>query len=288
MITQRLINVRFKRARGSFSEGGNEVLLSGLRVSCSIIKAGGNSMGTAEFKVYGMTLSLMNQLSTLGMKIQLQPRDLVSIEAGTEGQMSTVFIGSVYSAYADLQAAPDVSLVVLAHTGGWESVTSADPLSFQGSTDVGQIMSGLATKMGLAFENSGVNVKLSSPYFFGSPRNQAQACAIAADINWSIDDGKLAIWPKNGARNGAATLVSPRTGMVGYPSYTAQGIMVRSLWNPNIGFGGKIQVESDLKPACGTWTVFGLAHNLDSKAPRGQWFSTIQAYNQNFVGPVVR
>jgi hypothetical protein len=50
------------------------------------------------------------------------------------------------------------------------------------------------------------------------------------------------------------------TGMVGYPRYTASGIEVTTMWNPNFLYGGSIQVESDLTPACGTWYIVNIAH----------------------------
>jgi hypothetical protein len=39
--------------------------------------------------------------------------------------------------------------------------------------------------------------------------------------------------------------------MVGYPAYTSTGVIVRSIYNPSIGFGHKIEVQSDLQDACG-------------------------------------
>jgi hypothetical protein len=52
--------------------------------------------------------------------------------------------------------------------------------------------------------------------------------------------------------------VSSKTGMEGYPTYTAYGIMLSTIYNPSIGFGQKIKVESTLKPANGEWAVYGL------------------------------
>jgi hypothetical protein len=240
-------------------------------------------------QVYGMTLSLMNKLSTLGMSIQLVPRNTVLVQAGDAiSGLSTVFIGTITNAWADFQAAPEVSFHVEAHTGLIEAVAPVPASSYTGPTTVVSIMSSLATQMGLAFEDNGVDVTLSSPYFYGSARNQAQACAEAADINWVIDNASLIIWPKNGGRNGSIPLVSPDTGMVGYPAYTAQGLALRTLFNPAIGFGGKIQVQSSLTPACGVWAVYSLNHDLDSQVPRGNWFSDIGAYNPNFPPPVLQ
>jgi hypothetical protein len=292
-LVERLINVTIGLAQGAgqpttFSDGGGDtVTLKGLRTSAKIAKAGGPSDCTMDLTIYGMTRSQMNQLSTLGMQINLVPKNSVVVTAGDNGATpATVFVGYILSAYADFQAQPDVAFRIAAHSGLPQSVIPAEASSYKGAGDVVTIMSSLATKMGLSFENSGVTGKLSNPYFSGSLRDQAQACATAANISMIIDNGKLAIWPKNGSRGGQIPLVSPDTGMIGYPAYTAYGIMLMSLFNPSIGFGGKIKVQSELPAACGEWSVYGLDHDIESMMPGGKWQSTIMAYNPKYPTPV--
>lgn len=287
-LAERLINVTFTLGEGSFGDTGqNTVKLSGLRISAKIVKAGGPSMSTLQMQVYGMTLSQMNQLSTLGMAPRLVRRNTVLVEAGDANSgMGTVFIGTITNAWADMQSAPDVPFRVEAHTGLIEAVSVQPPSSFTGPTSVATIMSGLAVAMGLTFENNGVKTVLANPYFYGSPREQAKACAEAAGCEWIIDGNKLAIWNVGGFRGGEIPLISKLTGMDNYPSYTSMGISVRTLFNPSIGYGGKIKVESTLKPASGEWVVFSLDYDLESKVPKGRWFTTIGAARPG-LGPVV-
>lgn len=271
-----------------FAESGtNTVTLPPLRATAKIVKAGTPSLGEAQIQIFGMTLSLMNQLSTLGQVIQLIPRNTVTVQAGDEGgAMSTVFVGTVLQAWADFDAAPTVPFYVVAHTLGAETVATLAPTSVRGSADVAGIMQGLAGAMNCTFENSGVNAKLSNPYFYGSPRWQANACAEHAGISWFVDDTTLAIWPKNGSRNGDAPLISPETGLVGYPSFMNYGLALKTIFNPLIRFGAKVQVQSSLKPACGEWVVNSLSHDLSTQMPKGDWFSSMTAYNPKFPTPI--
>lgn len=288
---KREMNFSFTLANGkTFDESGtNKAILQGLRASARIIKAGGRSMSTMQLSIYGMSLSMMNQLSTLGMKVQLVPRNLISVVAGDrQNGMFLVFTGNITNAYADFQGAPDVPFQIEAHAGLSEAVNSAEASVYQGSSGVAGIMSELAGKMGLTFENNGVEKNLNDPYLYGSYRDQAYDCAQAAGINCIIDNGKLAIWNKNGAREGQVPLISPSTGMVGYPSYTAQGIMLKTIFNPKIVFGGKIQVESENKPANGEWAAYMLDYELEALTPRGRWFCNVGAFNPSFVAPVTR
>jgi len=283
-FVQRDIDVTFKLGEGAFGDSGsNEVTVSGLRVVARIIKAGGPSMGTALLQVYGMTLDKMNQLSTLGMMPTLVRRNVVTVTAGdkTDG-MGTVFVGTITNAWGDFRGAPEVPFIVEAHTGLIEAVATATPSSYSGAAKVDVIMSSLATKMGLAFENNGVDQVLASPYLSGSYRDQAYGAAKAAGIEIIIDNGKLAIWKRGGSRGDTAVLIAPPT-MDGYPSYTSKGISVRSIFLPSLTYGGKIKVQSDLTPANGDWIIYSLDLDLESQNPGGRWHATMGAARPGLV-----
>jgi hypothetical protein len=244
-------------------------------------------MSMAELSIYGLTDSIMAKLSTLGMKVQFVPRNTMTIEAGTDsGGFSTVFQGNVTNAYADRQSPPGNPFRITAHAGLFEAVNSAGPSSYNGNTEVVSVMQTLAQQAGLQFENNGVTTKLSNPYFYGSVRNQIYSCAAAAGINVIIDNGKLAIWPKTGSRAGQIPLISKDTGLVTAPSFTAQGIGFKTVFNPAIAFGGKIQMQSSIKNANGTWSVYLLDYELDSNVIKGNWFCQVSATNSNYAPAV--
>lgn len=299
-FTQKLLNVTFQltATQGvnppTFSgTDSNTLTLSNVRASAKITRAGGRSMGEASLEIYGMTLDEMKDISTLGQRVQLIPKSSVFVMAGDASGMSVVFQGTVQVAWGDFGAAPEVPFRVEAKTGLVQAVLPAPVTSYNGGVSSAIVMSSLATLMGLAFENNGVTTTLPSPYFWGSPRDQAQAAAVQGNFNWDIDygglnnNGKLVIWPKNSSRiNGPVPLISPTTGMIGYPTFNAMGITVRTLFNPSVGLGGKIQISnSQLEPANGTFAVFGLDHELDTLLPHGKWSSTIQAQRLDQANP---
>ena len=270
------------------SGGANELTLSGLRMSAKIMKAGGPSDCTMDLTIYGMTSSQMDQLSTLGMQINLTPKNPIVLLAGDkETGMTTVFSGYILTAYADYKGQPEVPFRITAHAGLPQSVISTTPTSIKGSADVADAMSGLASRMGLIFENNGVSGKVASPYLSGSLRTQAQTLAEAAGISMLIDLGVLSIWPRNGNRTGEAVEVSKNTGMEGYPCYTNYGLIIETLFNKQIQFGKLIKVISTLKPANGKWSVYGLNYSLDCQVPGGRWHTTVMAYNPKYPTPVL-
>lgn len=286
---KRKIDVVFQLGTGTFGESGfDTITISGKRVLAGITKVGGISMGESHFTIFGMLPEHMDKLSTLGLIPQEVRRNVVTIKASNdEGGMSTVFSGTIANAYFDAQPAPDTAFVVIAYAGLFQAVKPIDPTSIKGPVDVAQVMRSLADAMQLDFENNGVSAKLPTSYFKGTAREQAYQCARDADINVAIDDGVLAIWPKPGARIKPAITVSPSRGMVGYPTFDVQGIQVKSLFNPGLIFGAKVQMESSLKRASGTWYIYTLYHDLESEMPNGQWFTRFLASPPGYV-PVTR
>ncbi len=287
-FVHRIIRLTFRLGEGTFGEdGSNQVVVGGLRVRAKVEKAGGASMGKLNAQIYGLTFSLMNRLSTLGMAPNRIRRNTVLLEAGDADKgVSAVFDGTISNAWADFAGMPNVVFNIDAQAGLFEAVKPLAPSSFPGTADAAIIMAGLAEQEGLAFENSGVSVLLSNPYFYGSPRNQMKACADAAGIEWVIDNRTLAIWPKLASRGGLIPLVSSATGMIGYPTFTSRGIFVRSLFNRDITFGGRIKVQSALPQANQEWIVYKLDYDLESEVPGGQWVTNAQCAPPGFA-PVV-
>lgn len=258
----------------------NTVTLTDLRMVADLINAGGESMGQAQLRVFGLTQSMLNQLTVIGMINRVNPMNKVLLEAGDDaGGMHMVFMGIIADAWADYNSAPDVAFNILAYVGMDAALKPVAPSSYNSpSADVATIMADLAKTMGLDFENNGVQVKLSYPYFPGTALMKVRACASAARIHYWIDRGTLAIWAEDTGREGEMPLISPETGIVGYPSLSSKGMTIRTLFNSSIRVGGDIIVESSIPMACGKFRVGTFAHSLSSELPGGPWFTTLECY----------
>jgi hypothetical protein len=320
VFAQKLINVSVQLAPNTgtnqpntFAESGTDtVLLSGSRTMVRIMNSGAPADGRATVKIWGMTPSLMNQLSTLGLVFNLVPKNTLTISAGelVDGapQMSNVFTGTIWAAYGDYQAQPDVPFIFECLAGAADATISVPPSTFPGAQSVANMMAGFARQMNLGFENNGITATLTNAYFGGSAKIQAQRCAAAANISWGVIGGNLlSIWPKGGNRNTPTVpVISAANGMIGYPAFTQQGIIVKTLFVPTISFGSLISVQSSLlsaiasaqpgQPALGggttstfpsQWTVNKLDLALDSLLPKGQWEATIYAYNPRYARSII-
>jgi len=280
-FSEKLINVTFKLGTGSFGESGiDTATVSNLRVRASIHQAGGASMGQCHLTVYGLPPSMLNQLTALRKQIMMLRKDFVSVEAGDSNGTSLIFQGQITEGWTNLNSIPNSVLQMAAYSGAFEAVKPVTATSYPGAANVDDIMKTIAGKMGLAYQNNGVSVSLSRPYFSGTGREQAQACAEHADINWLIENGTLFIWPKGSAKGTIKTPVSADTGMVGYPAFDGVGVSITTLFNPQITYGSYVDVDSVIKQANGEWYVYSVSHDLESQTPGGQWFTHFHAAPQ--------
>ncbi len=77
---------------------------------------------------------------------------------------------------------------------------------------------------GLTFENAGVVAKLANPYYAGTAWTQMLQIARDAGIDVYVERNNMAIVAPASVRQGDATLISPETGMVGYPAFNQAAI----------------------------------------------------------------
>jgi hypothetical protein len=274
--------------------GSNNITLSGFRMSAHIEWNGSPSAATASLRIYGLTPSTMNQLSVLGIVFNSTQKNTITISAGNAQGMTPIFGGTIQTAMANYNAAPNVPFMIEAKTGYFKQVVPVAASSFPGSTDVATIMQGFASQMQLLFENNGISKQIPPSYFSGTLWDQVQKCAKAAQIKAErVDAGsKLAIYPIGGSRtsqqgSGPIPLVSAATGMIGYPTFAANSYMtVKTIFNPQIYQGCNIQVQSSgLPQANATWTVQKVDLDLESLTPKGKWEMTLMCYKKGFAAP---
>lgn len=266
---------------------------SGLRARVRIGYAAGPTGSTCDAKIFGLPPTVLNQLTAVAAVQPKVSRNNVIISAGksTTGNASAanannspvggfpvVFGGTIAFSYGDYNQQPEVPLHIIAQAGLSAAVNRAAPASFTGTTSVAQMMRNYAQALGIGFENNGVSAQLTNPYLPGTILQQIYLAAEQSNTMALIVDGgtTLAIWPKGSYRINATSipLISASTGMIGYPSFAQNGLMaVRMLYNPDVLYGGQIQIQSQISQANGKWVVWSIQHILDSLDPNGDWMT---------------
>lgn len=279
-FVERVIEVSVQLVEGTFNGISDKVTLSGLRVKADLTSAGYLNSAQLFCRIYGLPLEMMSRLTRIGLINTINSDNVIQIAAGNKGSaLTTAFTGEIIQAYADFNGMPEVSLDIIARPLAGYGLKPVEAISYIGPTNVSDIMKTLASNMKLAFVNYGVSVFLISPYLDGTTLTQLRKAANAANINYSIDNNTLSIWPKEAARNMSIIDISPELGMVGYPIYSSMGILVKTIYNPNVFYGGTINLSTSLgKAAQGTWIIHNVDHELESQTPNGAWFTYISAH----------
>jgi hypothetical protein len=284
-FVQRALGFTFVLGTGPFGNSGPTTITAppGLWATAQIDKKGTPSMNRANIRIFGLSLTIMNQLSRIGVLPTAVRNNLVMVTAGEAGgNMPLAFVGGIQECWPDFSNPTEAVLNVKAFTGLLAAMKPVAPTSFNGTIDVATIMGQLAQQMGYTLENNGVSVQLTNPYLPGTARSQALAAADAAGIYVVFDDdnGIMAILPKTSARGGPAPVISPAEQMVGYPTYVGPGqIALTTEYNSQIRFMGNVNVQNSIVGgANGTWRATGLVHDL-STMPDGPWFSHVQGNN---------
>jgi hypothetical protein len=266
---------------GKFGSSDNDTItLQGFRAIADIDKAGGMMMGTLRAKIFGVKQVDMNSVTTLQWKPGTLIPNTVEVFAIDGAAETLVFAGNIVNAWADYQSMPDVYLHIQAQSAFFNALKAIPPRSFKGRVDVASVMAQITRDLGYTFENNGVTTQLTDVYLPNTGMEQAKDLARAAGCDLYLDDKILAITPSNVPRKVIIPLISPASGLVGYPTFDGVGVNFQTLFNPAVTFGGSVKLETDVQQAAGEWVVTSVGHRLESEKPGGAWFSTIRG-NQN-------
>lgn len=277
-FVKRRIDVTINLAEGQFGDNaGPAVTLSGYRVQAAVVAYNGDAQAQLQLRIFGLSQDMINKLTVVGPILTERRNNRILVAAGDVGgdALTVVYEGTISQAWADYNQAPEVVFNVVALAAAFEAVKPTNARSYRGAVQVAGVAQDLATAMNLAFQNNGVDVSLSNPYFPGTALDQLKSCARAARFNYTIDRGILAIWPHAGARAEEPVLIQAGDNLVGYPNFTGGGVEFTVLYTPQLGLGNRVQVISVVEAAHGEWTVVSLVHQLEAEVPGGAWVSRI-------------
>lgn len=277
-FSEKTIRTTVTLGAGTFSGGGNTKIIEGLATDVSVTKPGLPEKNSASVDIANIRLEDMEQMTFLAFQPLQSNKNLLKIEAGELGKtLSVVFSGEITSAYADFTAAPSPRFKIEAISGGYGSKMGTAPVSVNGSAQAADLIAQFAGQVGYSFRNEGVSASVRNAVFNGSPIEKARAVAEEVGAELLIDDGSMILLPYDKTRQGSAVLITPETGLIGYPSFTSDGISFRCFYNPDLRQGGLVQVKSIVPKASGNWKITRLAHRLGVYGASDAWQTDVDA-----------
>lgn len=108
----------------------------------------------------------------------------------------------------------------------------------------------------------------------GNARDALHHIATNHQADWSIQDGKLTLLPRNRVlADHEGFVLSQETGMVGSPEKTDSGLKITCLLNPTLRIGALVRVRSILPGFDGDYKITELTHTGDLTGD--SWFTTL-------------
>lgn len=271
---KRSLKFEFKLKEGKFDDKGNDTLtVENVKAELEIGAYGGDGGTTLEARIFGLSLDLMSSLSYKGLQLNGAKQNMVKIWADE----SPIFFGSITNCFADMNQMPDAPLIISAFATGFDQSIPAPPFSARGSVDAATIIESIAKSIGFTVVNNGVLYSLSNPYFDGNPIEQMIKVSKACGFNIDTRVGVIFIWPQTGAVDDVKPLVSPETGLMGYPIFNNYGVSFQCTFSNLFVLGRRIQLNTSLKNASGIYTIVAAKHHLSTWTEGGPWTTIIQA-----------
>lgn len=275
-------------AEGQFDEGGNTITINGnaadiskprLGITASVTKPGGEDKNKLDLVIAGLKLTTMDKLTVLGFRKMQTYNNVITLYAGNVGdQLSMVFAGEITSAHAEFDSRGTAAFRIEALTGYYPALLATSPTSVQGESTIESLMQQFARDAGYNFKNEGVAGSVRNIILSGSPIAKMRSLAAQTGIDMYLDDRTVIIVPRGEPKKGNTVVLSASSGMIGYPSFTNDGINTRCLFNPQLELGGLVKIESIVPKASGIWKISKLDHSLEACFPGAkQWFTTIDA-----------
>lgn len=277
------IEITVVLGKGTFGGNGNTKIIKGLAVQCDVEKVMLPDKNKAKVQVYGMNLDDMEQMTTLAFKPLETQKNHIQIKAGDkDGELSLVFKGEIASAYANFNGVPDIVFEIEALAGYFPSLKAIPVTSAAGEASIEELLAKLSKEAGYGFVNKGVSGSVLNPYLAGSPFEQIKRLAIDNGFDVLFDDEEIIAVPFEKARSGNTVKLSKDTGLIGYPTFSSEGITLTCHFEKELQIGGLVEVDSVVPKASGLWKISKLSHKISANfSGSNYWESAVDAVPYN-------
>lgn len=268
----------------------NRLTITGLRMSAQVLQVA-RLAATLSLKIWGMKPDFMNALTVAWAIPPIVLDNVVIVEAkdnndpDPEQGWTQIFSGTITEAQPEYRAQPNVYFALQASCGYFQKIEPTKPTSYTETVDIGFVASDLAARMGFAWQDGGANAVLAGPlYLHGTLFEQlAQAC-VAAKADFYVFNNTILTCKSGQPRTTEpAVVLTPSTGLFGYPVFGRDGLTVSALYQPAFSCGVPIEIKDSLTPhANGRWFPRAMTIQLESNLPGGKWDATMMC-NQVFA-----
>ena len=224
---------------GSTSDG---LELSELRIDFNVKRVTKTTPDILWARIYNMNPKTMAKVINFTR---------VQLKAGYKfAGYGLIFDGQVVQYRRGKENTTDTYLEIHAGDGDKEINTGVFSGQYPVGTEDLQIIKDCVKQMGLEVGEIGPGIgdqktQRDSTYAEGG-KDRLRAILQKYDASFYVENGKAIILKNGQTRKGVVVVLTPKTGLIGLPELTPQGVQVKCLLNPNIRPGSIIELSSDV------------------------------------------
>lgn len=226
------------------ASGQNAVDLSQLHFKFEVLRGDVQTPNSVNIRVYNVS----NELAQAAKNKEFTQ---VILQAGYEGgNFGIIFSGNIFQIRLGRESATDTYMDITGGDGDEAYNFAVVNAILPAGSSPGQAINVLTSSMNPNGVVAGYMPELPttplprSKTMFGNSRNYLRDIANSMGCTWSIQDGQLTFLPLTGVFPGQAFKINAATGMIGIPTQTLNGIIVKMLLNPAIKIGSTIQINN--------------------------------------------
>lgn len=215
--------------------------LSNLRIVFKIKKSDAQTPNTAEIRVYNLAEETAKQIKKEFNRVILQ--------AGYESNYGVIFDGNIKQVRIGRENGVDTYIDIAAGDGDDAynyAVVNTTLAAGAKQSDQIDAAAGSMSSRGVSKGYVAGTGEASLPrgkVMYGMARDYLRQSAEASDTTWSVQDGKLQFVPRTEVLPNQAVVLNSKTGLVGQPEQTNDGIKAKCLLNPMLKIGVRVKID---------------------------------------------
>jgi hypothetical protein len=225
---------------------GAGIDLSQLHCKFAIKRSGIMTPNVADIRVYNADLAALGY--------QLKDFTKIVLQAGYASNYGVIFQGNIKQSFYGRESSTDTFIDFIAGDGDQAyNYSIVNTTIAKGSTQADHLNAAFASLAKNGVTQGYVNtvpVGASTPalprgkVMYGTSRDYVRQIANSSNCVWSIQNQQIVYIPQASYLPGTAIVLSSKTGMIGTPQQTIDGINAKCLLNPGLKCHGRVQIDN--------------------------------------------
>lgn len=228
------------------TDSGDGLDLSNLRIVFDVKLTDSQTPNAAKIRVYNLSQDLVARIQ--------KEFTYITLQAGYDSNFGTIFYGNIKQVIYGSENNVDTFIDIAAGDGDDAYNNSVVNTTLDGNVKQSDIIDAALVPMfdrGIErgfVDDTDSHALPRGRVMYGMSRDYLQVAAYNTNTTWSIQNGKYQSVKLTGSVPNTAIVLNSKTGLVGTPNQTNDGIIVQCLLNPNIKVASQVQInQSDIQ-----------------------------------------